>query len=268
MSKIKKISCAGLEYAYKFNESASKGLSTSHCHDVYEILFVSQGKGRYRIEGREFDLRPRTLMFIRPFQYHCVEIDPESIFERYVLHFPSHTLVKEVADMLERMFDISQNECGGFYPPEAIDQSVISLLDRIAELSHIGDGEKDIYVKLLLSELVVVLGTSANQKIAYNDFELGSQVIRYINDYIDKPIKLDDLAKKFFVSKYYLCRTFKKYSGVSVHAYISHKRVMHAKQLIESGETAAGAAYKVGFGDYSAFYRAYVKVLGKPPTSK
>ena len=40
-----------------------------------------------------------------------------------------------------------------------------------------------------------------------------------------------------------------------------------AKQLIEQGETASGAAYKVGFGDYSAFYRAYVKVVGKAPTA-
>ena len=42
---------------------------------------------------------------------------------------------------------------------------------------------------------------------------------------------------------------------------------MYAKKLIESGETAAAAAYKVGFGDYSAFYRAYVKILGVSPSA-
>ena len=36
--------------------------------------------------------------------------------------------------------------------------------------------------------------------------------------------------------------------------------------MIEGGESASGAAYKVGFGDYSAFYRAYVKIVGKSPT--
>jgi homocysteine S-methyltransferase len=40
-----------------------------------------------------------------------------------------------------------------------------------------------------------------------------------------------------------------------------------AKQLIEAGETASRAAYRVGFGDYSAFYRAYVKIVGKSPTA-
>jgi AraC-like DNA-binding protein len=44
--------------------------------------------------------------------------------------------------------------------------------------------------------------------------------------------------------------------------------VLYAKQLIESGETASSAAYKVGFGDYSSFYRAYVKVIGRSPTAE
>jgi AraC-like DNA-binding protein len=74
------------------------------------------------------------------------------------------------------------------------------------------------------------------------------------------------LAKRFFVSKYYLCRAFKRHNGISVHGYVNQKRVMYAKQLIEAGETASGAAYRVGFGDYSAFYRAYVKQLGVAPT--
>ena len=42
---------------------------------------------------------------------------------------------------------------------------------------------------------------------------------------------------------------------------------MYAKELIEAGETASSAAYRVGFGDYSSFYRAYVKIVGEPPTT-
>jgi AraC-like DNA-binding protein len=79
--------------------------------------------------------------------------------------------------------------------------------------------------------------------------------------------KNGQLAKRFFVSKYYLCRAFKKHNGISVHGYVNQKRVMYAKQLIESGETASSAAYRVGFGDYSAFYRAYVKIVGRSPSS-
>ena len=88
-----------------------------------------------------------------------------------------------------------------------------------------------------------------------------------INNNIEKNISLDRLARRFFVSKYHLCRAFKTYSGISVHAYINRKRIIYAKRLIESGVTASQAAERVGFGDYSAFYRAYIKVVGKSPTA-
>ena len=114
----------------------------------------------------------------------------------------------------------------------------------------------------------MLLSSARKELISHNDEELGAKVARYINEHIEENILLDEVARRFFISKYYLCRLFKKYSGVSVHAYITQKRVLYAKQLIESGQTASGAAYKVGFGDYSAFYRAYVKQIGKPPTAK
>ena len=88
-----------------------------------------------------------------------------------------------------------------------------------------------------------------------------------MNSNFRKDVSLDRLARRFFVSKYHLCRAFKEYSGISVHAYVNHKRIIFAKSLIESGMTASGAAEKVGFGDYSAFYRAYVKILGKSPNA-
>ena len=112
----------------------------------------------------------------------------------------------------------------------------------------------------------MLLSVEQNRAVSADDMSLGARITEYINEYIDKTITLDILAKKFFISKYHLCRVFKEYSGVSAHSYINYKRVMYAKQLIDSGELASVAAYKVGFGDYSAFYRAYVRILGISPT--
>jgi AraC-like DNA-binding protein len=102
---------------------------------------------------------------------------------------------------------------------------------------------------------------------AFSNSQVIDNSIRYLNENLTRDMNLDTIARRFFVSKYYLCRAFKKHNGVSVHGYINHKRIMYAKQLIEQGDTASGAAYKVGFGDYSAFYRAYVKIIGKSPTA-
>ena len=119
----------------------------------------------------------------------------------------------------------------------------------------------------LLSEILVLLSATEGDRISHTNEELGARVARYLNSNIEKSLSLDRLARRFFVSKYHLCRAFKSYSGTSVHAYVNHKKIMYAKSLIESGLTASGAAERVGFGDYSAFYRAYVKIVGKSPTA-
>jgi AraC-like DNA-binding protein len=176
--------------------------------------------------------------------------------------------MKEVLEILDLIADETSGASGSFYSPEAISPSIYSAFERFKEQTKLFEGERSIYVRLLLSELIILLSSARKEFISHNDEELGSKVARYINEHIEENISLDEVARKFFISKYYLCRLFKKYSGVSVHAYITQKRVLYAKQLIESGQTASGAAYKVGFGDYSAFYRAYVKQIGKTPTSK
>ena len=268
--KMKK-NCTVTLKSFKFSHSCNKpneNLSTRHCHNEYEILYVAEGKGRYLIEGTEFALNPRTLVFIRPFEYHCVEVEANSVYERYILHFSDTFVLKELSDTLKKLVDDSDESSGMFYSPDLIPQIVVSAFDRFEEGALLEESEKEIYYKLLLSELLVLLSSLGNQKIAHDECDLGARVTRYINEYLEKDVSLDVIAKRFFVSKYYLCRAFKKHTGVSIHSYITQKRVVYAKQLIESGETASGAAYKVGFGDYSAFYRAYIKVIGKSPTSK
>ena len=267
MRKNCQISLKSFEFSHR-SSKPNENLNIRHCHNEYEILYVAEGEGRYLIEGAEFNLKPRTLVFIRPFEYHCVEVEANSVYERYVLHFSDSFVVKEISEIFKKLVGDSDESSGVFYTPDSIPQTVVSMFDRFAEGIQLEESEKEAYFKLMVSQLLVLLSSVGNQKIAHDDCELGARVTRYINEYLERDVSLDVIAKRFFVSKYYLCRAFKKYSGVSIHSYITQKRVVYAKQIIESGETASRAAYKVGFGDYSAFYRAYMKVLGKSPTSK
>ncbi len=241
-------------------------LSESHCHDFYEIIYVVNGSGKYVVEGAEYKVSPRTLMLIRPFAYHHLSLDKSCIYERHLIHFAKTALSSDALKLLESMTS-STDENGSYYPPRSLGNTVISVFDRFEIANLLPDTEREAYMRALLSELIILLSASVGEKMVHNEDDLGARVISYLNGNIERDISLDKLAKRFFVSKYYLCRAFKKHNGVSVHGYINHKRIMYAKQLIESGETASGAAYKVGFGDYSAFYRAYVKIIGSSPSS-
>ena len=204
-------------------------------------------------------------MLIRPFAYHHLSLDPSCVYERHLIHFHKSSLSSDALRLLEGMTS-SDEDSGKYYQPRSLGNTVVSVFDRLEIAVNLPELEREAYVKTLLSELIILLSASTGEFMVQNEDELGARVIRYLNSRIGSDVSLDSLAKRFFVSKYYLCRAFKKHNGVSVHGYINQKRIMYAKQLIESGETASGAAYKVGFGDYSAFYRAYVKIVGRSPT--
>ena len=70
-------------------------------------------------------------------------------------------------------------------------------------------------------------------------------------------LSLDDLANKFFISKYHLSREFQRLVGTSVHRYIVQKRLVMAKQMLSSGKPSSEVYQNCGFGDYSNFYRAF-----------
>ena len=250
---------------YKLDTVLPKGIDHRHCHDRYEILYLASGSGKCVIEGRDVELQPSSVIIVKPLAYHNLSLDPDAAYERYVVQFGPASLVGESADIFYSMFP-DEEGAGSLFCYKTIDASVASFFERFDTVTLLPEPKRNTYMRLLISQLVVMLSAAPDARTYYDRIELGARVIEYLNGNFDRNISLDELSKRFFVSKYYLCRAFKKHNGISVHGYINQKRIMHAKQLIEFGETASGAAYKVGFGDYSAFYRAYVKLIGKSPT--
>ena len=265
MSKNVIIDTRDIRFARVTNEVAPTTLETSHCHDFYEILFVVNGRGRYILEGAEIPVAPGTLLIARPLEYHCIKIEADQSYERYRIHFNAAAILPDMRALFDEAINTGEVNAYTAFP---FSEPLISLFERFSNAESMPAEKRELYMKLILSELLMLLSISDGRAQRVDDGELGARVIKYLNENIERNISLDTLAKRFFVSKYYLCRAFKKHNGISVHGYINKKRVMLAKQLIESGETASGAAYRVGFGDYSAFYRAYVKVTGEPPSLK
>ena len=263
------VSAGGIYAGHSKIDKAPADLNSNHCHDKYEILYIIEGSGRCVIEGIEYPIKPRTVFVFPPLVYHVVYVDEGVVYDRAVMHFDKKSVAESVTDILES-FGIDKNSVSpaAFYRADVVSDQIAFLFDRIEISESFPASERAKFLGLLLSELILLVSMSSQETVTHDEGELGARVIRYLNEYVDRDISLDELARRFFVSKYYLCRAFKKHNGISVHGYINQKRVMYAKQLIEAGETASRAAYRVGFGDYSAFYRAYVKIVGNSPTAQ
>ena len=92
-------------------------------------------------------------------------------------------------------------------------------------------------------------------------------LLQYLNLHLTEPLTIDQLAERFYISKYHMMRRFRQETGYSVHGYLTEKRLLLAQQLLARGCTPAEAAVQAGYQDYSTFSRAYKKQFGRSPSA-
>ena len=259
-----KIKSESLTLEYKSAVFSVK--DSGSCTDKFEILYITSGNGRLYVEGSCFPIVKGTLMLIRPYEHRKIISDEDSAIDYYSLTFSKSALSLDAKRVFDRMLD-EYSGSGNYYSPDAVSPMVMSTFDRLERGVDIAERDRDLFYRFVLYELLIVISAMSYEKIQKSDEDIGTTVMKYINANITRDLNLDRLSKYFFVSKFYLCRAFKQKNGVTLHSYVTEKRITYAKELIDAGETASSAAYRVGFGDYSSFYRAYVKIVGEPPTS-
>ncbi len=242
-----------------------------HCHNGYELIYVTQGQGKYVVESTDYPLCPNTVLLLRPYEYHYVCPDHHCTYERYVVHFSEKLVLDAVASLPFLISDHTEN--GVYFSNEAVTEHIraqFTTLGLDCFFQNISsDTEKALYETVLLTavnQILILLSHVKSETPTREKNEWIDDVMRYLNENLNCDISLEDTARRFYVNKYHLCHAFLKHTGISVFSYLNAKRIALAEQLLENGIPAADVAERVGFHDYSVFYRAYRKVTGKSPS--
>ncbi len=94
-----------------------------------------------------------------------------------------------------------------------------------------------------------------------------ADVVAYIHDHLTQGVSLDAVAHALHVNKFYLCRLFKRETGMTVGSYINSARIALAKRLLRNGgKSVTFIASECGFNELSVFTRNFKKEVGMPPT--
>ena len=99
-----------------------------------------------------------------------------------------------------------------------------------------------------------------------NEEKIVDKVSKYIDDNMDKMLKLEELASICNLSPGYFSRVFKKETGKTVITYMNEKKVERAKKLLkESKEPIINISLDLGFDDCGYFIRVFKKITGLTP---
>ena len=257
--------------AYHVITEGGMGMPAFHTHDHYEFYLYVGGNVNITVEEKNYIPEPYALFIYPPGVMHrCVIRNDVGRYER-AYAYTSISFLDSISTpdfpMLQIVEKAMHKHIYGYRVGVKEGANLIAQMDEIILHAHLTSPAEQMLnrcrMNMLLVSICQCIGVTEEEKFsAYSQIH---QVIAYINDHLADNLTLDELASRFYVSKYYLLHAFKEYTDISVHQYIISKRIIHAQVLLRDGISPGEAARASGFNDYAGFYRAFVKQTGITP---
>lgn len=246
-----------------------------HYHEFDKLILLLGGKVTYVVEGVTYFLRPWDLLLVQHNMIHKAVIDPAEPYERVVVWLGADYLEKrsDPDSSLSTCFELARQR--GFHllrgTPErrlAYMQLIRSLEDALHSREFAHARLADTYCQQLLIAVnrdILQDRTADSARDSYRCDPKMEEILRYIAEHLAESLTVDDLAGRFYLSRYYLMHRFKTVTGYTLHQYISQKRLLKAGELIRSGIPVMKAAEAAGFREYSTFLRAFQNTFHTSP---
>ena len=122
-----------------------------------------------------------------------------------------------------------------------------------------------VVMEFLLTCFSHLLHVTPNVGISNPALNKVSPILKYIQEHLDEPLTIGDIAKTFYMSKYYLCHIFKEGTGFSVMDYVINCRILRARALLRQGVRVAESGERAGFRSNEHFIRTFKKLTGMTP---
>ncbi|MBW4537164.1 MAG: AraC family transcriptional regulator [Pleurocapsa minor HA4230-MV1] len=92
------------------------------------------------------------------------------------------------------------------------------------------------------------------------------KVLDYINEYLDRDIKLADLAQLLGMSQFHFSYLFKRSLGIPPYQYLLQQRIERAKQLLkQTDKSIVNIAFACGFNSHSHLTKQFRQLTGMTP---
>ena len=208
----------------------------SHTHPACELIFVREGEVRIQIDGRQYLAGPGTLTLIGALEQHELEV----VKQPYIRHFcilSPYALERSGLDPV--LAGVFKNRPHSFRHCIRLNDS--RPAERLFEQLEVEDLERAPYAEQaamgLIEQLLILLYRAAPEVFFRPDASPAAQKVweaqRFLEQHLDEPVTVKQLAANCYLSPDHLTRLFKQMTGDLMY-YLTNRRGAAYKCALDS----------------------------------
>lgn len=229
-----------------------------HSHNVYEIYILVSGIRNMFIGNDLYTVEAGDATLLKPYIPHrsygktpykgiCIEFSEKYLTENY-------THSEQIK--IKQCFSV---------PIISVKTDSLELLWNGACDITTGNLEKKKYLLMLIQMLFNRMSVTTPELKRSFDSDL-SPIGTYMQEHYKDIKSLDELTERFGISKSYICRLFKKQTGMTIIEYINRLKIQYAYQLLQETDIPINEiSVQSGFKTVIYFNRIFKKIVGDTP---
>lgn len=225
-----------------------------HYHDYYEIFILLEGNANHLINGKLVPLKANDMVFIRPSDTHDYASCNGKPFSMLNITFTSET-AEQIFTFLGNGFPSETLKTVKLPPIVHLNSGEFAAFnDRMTAIGTISSEDTEL-LKTVLRTLIFDIFTKYFSDFSSNNhtiplwLEVLCSEIRKNGSFVDGSDKLFSLTDK---SREHVCRSIKKYMGVTVTEFINELRLNYiCNMLSNSNHSITEIIYESGFNNIS-----------------
>lgn len=237
-----------------------------HFHEPYEIYVLLEGQRTFVIEGEHYKLHANEAILFPTGCFHKCYGDTS--IKGLCYHFSETYIDKHYSEPAKKQLLY----CFSKYIVIRLDNNAMQKIIEHSKLINDNDEWKYVHLGILL-ELLTVAGkhqSSSLSRAILSDSSFAhtvSPLIEYINENYVSINSLKDISQAMDISESYLCKIFKKQTGMTLTYYINRLKIQYAcHRLLDSERTISSIARESGYESASYFIRVFKKIVNCTPT--
>ena len=246
-----------------------------HFHEFDKVVVLLSGHVDYTVEDITYALKPWDVLLVKHHTIHKALIDKTEPYDRVIIYLDGKYFdrIMPNAGLMDCFEKADKDGRQRITPDDEQQERLAAALEdyeaamRDEELGAEAIRDTQMVKLLVLINRIYASGSTAPDRAEATRDPKIAAVLSYINENLGRELSVDELAEQAYLSRYHFMRLFKAQTGSTVHAYVRQKRLLHAARLIREGASVGKAAADSGFGDYSAFHRAFRESFGISPGS-